>query len=215
MMNTAFKTTLALGAAGLSLMMLAGGAGAQTQTGDPNLAPVFSTYNGKAAPNFTSSAQGVGFDANGGFGKLSNSTTVATAQSVYETFKFDSSAAGTFNTLAAGTTAQLQVFGVNNNVNAGAPFDVYAVLYAYNSNSAAGLMPVTGPDLFGALALLLGLLHAHQGGPAQRGRLELRSLRHRVRLRRPHSRVRRRRHRAARLLQFCTCLGTPVSPSPL
>lgn len=61
------------------------------------------------------------------------------------------------------------------------------------------------PDLFGALALLLGLLHAHQRGPAQRRRLELRSLRHRVRLRRPHSRARRRRHRAARLLQICTC----------
>ena len=87
-------------------------------------------------------------------GKLSSSESQATAQSVYEPFTFDSSAAGPFTTLASGSTAQLQVFASNQNVNStnGSvnPFNIYAVLYAFNPAAAANTVPVTGPDLFGA-----------------------------------------------------------------
>ncbi len=148
-MNIALKTTLALGAAGLSLLTLTGQVGAQTQTGDPALTPVFSTYNGKGSPNSTSQAIGLGFDPNNGGGKLGASMTQATAQSVYEPFNFTSSAAGTFSTLAAGSTVQLESFIANNNLMVPNNFDVYAVLYAYNPSAAAGTVPVTGSDLFG------------------------------------------------------------------
>ena len=85
-MNTTLKATVALGAAGLSLLALAGGAGAQTTTGDPTLTTVFSTYNGKGAPGYTVSSIGVGFDPGFGGGKLPSSTSQAMAQSVYEAF---------------------------------------------------------------------------------------------------------------------------------
>ena len=152
-MNTPLKATVALGAAGLSLLALAGAAGAPTTTGDPALSTVFSTFNGKGAPGFGATSSAVGFDPNGGGGKLTNAESQATAQSVYEAFTFDSSAAGAFTTLAAGSMAQLQVFAVNQNVNSTGgtvnPFNLYAVLYAFNPTAAAGTVPATGPDLFG------------------------------------------------------------------
>ncbi len=151
-MKIALKATLALGAAGFSLLNLAGQASAQTTIGDPALTPVFSTYNGNRAVNFTTGGIALGFDANQP-GKLFVSLTQATAQSIYIPFNFTSSAAGTFSTIAAGSTLQLSSFISNQNVNmtAGNPsnFDVYAVLYAYNPSVAAGTVPVTGLDLFG------------------------------------------------------------------
>ena len=154
-MNNTLKATLALGAAGLSLLTLVGGASAQTTVGDPSLTTDFSTYAaGKGAPNYSGGAIAVGYDALGGGNHLPFSPSSATAQSVYEPFILDSSAAGTFNTIAAGSIAQIQLFALNNNVNStgGAtnPFNVYASLYAYDPNATAGNVPVTGPNLFGA-----------------------------------------------------------------
>jgi len=164
-MNTTLKATVALGAAGLSLLVLAGGASAQTTTGDSTLTTVFSTFNGKGAPGYTVSSIAVGFDPNGGGGKLSSSESQATAQSVYEPFTFDSSAVGPFMTLAAGSKAQIQVFASDQNVNSTNgvvnPFNIYAVLYAFNPTAAANTVPVTGPDLFGApQKITLGGLNA-------------------------------------------------------
>ncbi len=152
-MNTTLKATLALGAAGLSLLSLASAAGAQTTTPDPNLTTVFSTVANGRVPNFTSTAIGIGFDTNGGNGFLTNSPTAATAQSVFNQFVYDSSAAGTAPTVAAGSTAQIELFGTNNNVASGtaaATFNAFVTLFAFNPNAAAGTVPVTGPDLFGA-----------------------------------------------------------------
>jgi hypothetical protein len=152
-MNTTLKATLALGAAGLSLLALAGGANAQITTGDPNLSTVFSTITAGRNPIFGSGSttQKVGFDPSGNVSVFA--TTPATAQSVYEPFVFDTSAAGTFNTVAAGSLAQIQLFASNFNVNQTAgnpqPFNLYASLFAFNPNAAAGTVPVTGPNLFG------------------------------------------------------------------
>jgi len=152
-MNITMKMTLALGAAGLSLLALASGASAQTTTGDPALTTVFSTL-ATGFPNYTSAAVGVGFDANFGGGKLNSSTTQATAQSVYEAFVFDSSAAGVFPGVAAGSTAQVQVFAQNRNVKftngLPDPFNLYVSLYAYDPSTAAGTVPAKGTNLFGA-----------------------------------------------------------------
>lgn len=154
-MNNTLRAIVALGAAGLSLLALAGSSSAQTTTGDPNLTTVFSTLNNGKNPSFTIGSQSVGFDPNGGGGALNNSTTASTAQSVYEAFNFTSSAAGAFTSLASGTTAQIQVFASNNNVNTNAsgiaPFNIYAALYAFNPNSAAGTVPITGANLFGSM----------------------------------------------------------------
>lgn len=154
-MNTTSKATRALGAAGLSLLALASGASAQTTVGDPTLTTAFSTLTNGRTPTFVgNNSVGVGFDANNGNGTLSSSPTPATAQSVYEAFNFTSSAAGAFTTLAAGSMAQIQVFASNQNVNATNgltnPFNIYASLYAFNPNAAAGTVPVMGPNLFGA-----------------------------------------------------------------
>ena len=153
-MNTTLKATLALGIAGLSLLALAGGASAQTTTGDPNLTTAFSTLTNGRIPTFTGAASvGVGFDPNLGGGVLPSSASQATAQSVYEAFNFTSSAAGTFTTIAAGSTAQIQVFASDQNVNTtgGATnlFNVYVSLYAFNPNATSSV-PVMGPNLFGA-----------------------------------------------------------------
>jgi len=152
-MNITLKKTLALGAAGLSFLAVTGGASAQTTTGDPALTTVFSTVTNGRNPNFTSTALGVGFDANGGNGFLPSSPTAATAQSVYNQFVFGTSAAGTASTVAAGSTAQIEVFGTNNNVASGAAantFNIFATLFAFNPNTAANTVLVMGPDLFGA-----------------------------------------------------------------
>ena len=147
-MNTKLKATLALGAAGLSLLALAGGATAQTTTGDPALTTVYSTLATGRVPGFAGGSVPIGFDPNGNVGAFS--LTQATATSVYDPFVFDSSAAGAFTTLAAGTTAQLQVFATNNSTAAAPTFNVYASLYAYNPNAAAGTVPATGANLFGS-----------------------------------------------------------------
>ena len=149
-MNITLKTTLSLSAAGLSMLALTSGASAQTTIGDPALTTVFSTL-ATGSPNYTSAAVAVGFDANIGGGKLTFSTTQATAQSVYEAFVFDSSAAGVFPGVAAGSTAQLQVFAQNKNVNPSplVPFNIYASLYAYDPGAAVGTVPAMGSNLFG------------------------------------------------------------------
>ncbi len=152
-MNTTLKATLALGAAGLSLLALAGGANAQSTTTDPNLTTVFSTVTAGRNPSFGSGPTTIkiGFDPSGNVSP--SAMTPATAQSVYEPFVFDTSAAGPFTTVAAGSLAQIQLFASNFNVNqtavAAQPFDLYATLFAFNPNVAAGTVPVTGPDLFG------------------------------------------------------------------
>lgn len=147
------KTTLALGAAGLSFLTLAGTASAQTTVGDPNLTTVFSTVAKPGIVNYTTSSQAIGFDPSNSSGKLSNSPNQATAQSVYEAFVFDSSFAGTFSTLASGTMVQLSLFAADDNINVNAagvapPFDVYASLYAYSPSATS--VPVSGPNLFGS-----------------------------------------------------------------
>lgn len=149
-MNTTLKATLALGAAGLSLLGMAGGAGAQTQ--DPALTNIFSTVKTGGFLNFTGAAVGVGFDPNNGGGRLPVSPNQATAQTVYEPFIFDSSAVGAFATAPTGSTAQIEIFALNNNINGNPtdPFNLYASLYAYNPSAAAGTVPATGPNLFGA-----------------------------------------------------------------
>ena len=145
------KTAAALGAAGLSLLALTNGASAQTTVGDPNLTTAFSTLASGKNPNFTNAAVAVGFDPSNTPGNLFNSATAATAQSVYESFNFDSSAAGAFTTLASGTQAQIQIFASDQNVTPGATtFNIYASLYAFNPNAAAGTVPVMGSNLFGA-----------------------------------------------------------------
>lgn len=147
-MNTTLKATLALGAAALSLMTLAGGAGAQTTTGDPALTTVYSTLANGRVPGFAGGSVPIGFDPSGKVSPFS--MTQATAASVYDAFVFDSSAAGAFTTLAAGATAQLQVFATNNSTTEAPTFNVYASLYAYDPNAAAGTVPATGTNLFGS-----------------------------------------------------------------
>ncbi len=155
-MNITLKATFALGAAGLSLLALTGQVSAQTPA-DPNLSRVFSTItDGGTGPNTPSitAGQAIGFDPLGGNGKLGLSATQPTAQSLYEAFRFTSSAAGTFSTLVAGSTVQVGSFAQDSNVNttpAGTtpPFNMYVSLYAFNPNAAVGTVPATGANLFG------------------------------------------------------------------
>lgn len=149
-LKSTFKSTSVLGAAGLSLLTLAGAASAQITSHDPTTPTLaFSTVK-SGVTNTTNAGIGLGFDGLTGGGKLQSAPDQSTAQSVYEAFKFDSSAAGTFNTIASGTTVQLAFYGLNRNQAANEPpFHIYYSLYAFDPNAAAGMVPVTGPNLLG------------------------------------------------------------------
>ena len=144
-----------LGLGSLALSLLATGAQAQ----NPALTLAFDTDGSTQASAVSTTGTvstrglGIGYDPNNTFGVFPNSLTAASSQSVFNPLITDSSAAGAFQTIAAGSQFQLglHAFG-NNNANIAQPVTVFASLFAFNPNAGAGNVPL-GQAIFSNLAV--------------------------------------------------------------
>ena len=152
------KFIAGLGTIALSLMTLTCSSAQVSTTPSAGLTLAFDTDGSTQTSSVdstgtvTSRGLGVGFDSSNFDSQFTNSSTAATAQSVYNPLITDSSAAGGFSTIGAGSSFQLglHAYGINR-ANTTLPITEYVSLYAYNPNAAAGAVPTTGSAIFSAL----------------------------------------------------------------
>ncbi len=147
-MNT--KNLRSLSALSISMLAVAATAQASVVTApDSALQLAFAT---DGSTQFTSvdsvgTAQGtglgVGYDPANRFNAFTSARTAATAQSVYNNLITDTSAAGNFSTINAGTAFQLGLHAYGSN-NAGTtqPITLFASLFNFDPTAAAGTIPI-------------------------------------------------------------------------
>ena len=147
MMNT--KQMLGLGCAALSLLAVTGANAAVSTTPDPTLSLVFDTDGSTqtsavdSTGTTSSRALGVGYDLANTYSAFANSATFDKAQSVFNPLITDTSAAGAFTTLTAGTKFQLALHadGLNNAAKT-APATLFASLFNYNPTATGKTIPI-------------------------------------------------------------------------
>ena len=157
-MNTNLKSLIVLGSATLYMLAASGAQAAVISAPDPTLNLVFDTDGSTSSTAVDSTGTvstrglGIGYDPANFGNKFVVAKTAATAQSVYNPLITDSSAAGSFTTITAGSSFQLglHAYGLNR-ADSTQPVTLFASLFAYDPNAAAGTVPITGSAIFSNL----------------------------------------------------------------